>query len=37
MHSSRMRTAHTLTVSGGGCIPEEILGKKKLEKKEKKN
>ena len=37
MHSSRMRTAHVLTVWGGGggwCIPEEILGKK-IEKKEK--
>ena len=32
-----MRTGRALTVSGGGCIPEEIfLGEKKLKKKKKK-
>ena len=37
MHSSRVRTGRALTVSGGGwCIPEEILGAKKLKKKKKK-
>ena len=34
MHSSRMRTGRSVTVSGGGgrgvCFPEEIFGKKNL-------
>ena len=32
MHSSRMHTSCSVTISGGGCIPEEILGGEKLEK-----
>ena len=36
MHSSRMHTAHALTISGGGLVhPRRNFGEKKLKKKEK--